>query len=183
MGVAEIRPAIPAEIRRQVLVEAGHRCAIPTCRNSANIDLHHIVPWEKCKDHKADNLIALCPNCHRLAHDGTIDKKSLFKYKEISQKLSSPPAQHKESNVKAYIKFNPNMVTEILDADNILAFTDDGVLNFSFLFEKNFEDASYVINAIGDGSVSFKVVDKDISGAKIVFDNPCPNIVRLEFRY
>jgi len=74
------RPAIPAEIRRRVLVEAGHRCAIPACRH-IEVDIHHIIPWETCKAHEYDNLIALCPNCHRRADRGEIDRKSLRLYK------------------------------------------------------------------------------------------------------
>lgn len=74
------RPPIPAEIKRRVLVEAGHRCAIPACR-FIEVDVHHIVFWEECKKHEYDNLIALCPNCHRMAHNGKIDRKSLRIYK------------------------------------------------------------------------------------------------------
>jgi hypothetical protein len=74
------RPPIPAELRRRILVEAGHRCAIPTCRY-IRVDIHHIVPWEKCKKHEYENLIALCPNCHARADDGEIDRKSLRLYK------------------------------------------------------------------------------------------------------
>lgn len=74
------RPAIPAEIRRRVLVEAGHRCAIPTCRH-VDVDVHHIVDWVECKEHKYENLIALCPNCHRRAGKGEIDRKSQRLYK------------------------------------------------------------------------------------------------------
>jgi HNH endonuclease len=74
------RPAIPADLKRRVLIEAGHRCSIPTCR-IMEIDLHHIIPWEKCLEHRYENLIALCPNCHRKAHDDTIDKKALRIYK------------------------------------------------------------------------------------------------------
>lgn len=75
------RPAIPQELRRRVLVEAGHRCAIPTCRH-IDVDVHHIVPWEECLKHEYENLIALCPNCHRRTHKpGEIDRKSLYLYK------------------------------------------------------------------------------------------------------
>ena len=74
------RSKIPTNLKRRVLIEAGHRCAIPTCRN-INVDIHHIVPFEECLKHEYQNLIALCPNCHRLAHNGTIDKKSLKIYK------------------------------------------------------------------------------------------------------
>lgn len=74
------RPGIPADLKRRVLVEAGHRCAIPTCRH-IDVDIHHIVPWKQCKAHEYDNLIALCPNCHRRADKGNIDRKSLHAYK------------------------------------------------------------------------------------------------------
>ena len=74
------RPAIPAEIRRRVLVEAGHRCAITTCRY-IEVELHHIIPWETCQAHEYENLIALCANCHRRADRGEIDRKALRIYK------------------------------------------------------------------------------------------------------
>jgi len=80
IDMAEERTPIPAELRRKVLVEAGHRCAIPTCR-SIEVDIHHIIPWEKCKKHEYSNLISLCPNCHRMADKGEIDRKSLRMYK------------------------------------------------------------------------------------------------------
>lgn len=76
----EARPAIPAELKRRVLIDSGHRCAIPTCKQT-EVDLHHIIPWESCRKHEYDNLIALCPNCHRRAHKGEIDRKSLKIYK------------------------------------------------------------------------------------------------------
>ena len=74
------RTQIRAELKRQVLIEAGHRCAIPTCRNII-VDFHHIIPWEKCKKHEYKNLIALCPTCHRRADNEEIDRKSLRMYK------------------------------------------------------------------------------------------------------
>jgi hypothetical protein len=74
------RPPIPAEIARRVLIEAGHRCAIPTCRY-IEVEIHHIVPWADGKTHRYDNLIALCANCHRRADRGEIDRKSLRIYK------------------------------------------------------------------------------------------------------
>lgn len=76
----EERDNIPTELKRIILVEAGHRCAIPTCRD-LHVDIHHIVPWSECKKHEYPNLIALCPNCHRMAEKGEIDKISLKLYK------------------------------------------------------------------------------------------------------
>lgn len=78
--MSDDRFSIPSELKRRILVEAGHRCAIPTCR-SIVVDIHHIIPWEKCKKHEYENLIALCPNCHRRADADQIDRKSLIMYK------------------------------------------------------------------------------------------------------
>ena len=72
--------AVPASIKRRVLVEAGHRCAIPTCRY-IKTQIHHIIPWAQRQEHKYPNLIALCPNCHERADRGEIDRKSLRLYK------------------------------------------------------------------------------------------------------
>jgi len=73
-------------MRRKVLVEGGHRCAIPHC-TFTEIDVHHIVPWEICQEHSPENLIALCPNCHRRAHKGEIDRKALIMYKLRGQRI------------------------------------------------------------------------------------------------
>jgi len=78
--MTEERPRIPTDLRRRVLVESGHRCAIPTCRH-IDIDIHHIIPWSSSPTHRYEDLIALCPNCHRRADRGEIDRRSLRLYK------------------------------------------------------------------------------------------------------
>jgi len=45
------------------------------------VELAHIVPWSRCKEHAFDNLIALCPNCHTRYDKGEIDRKSMQSYK------------------------------------------------------------------------------------------------------
>jgi hypothetical protein len=175
------RQAIPTEIRRQILVEAGHRCAIQTCRNSVDIDIHHITPWAQCQEHAANNLIALCPNCHRMADKGKIDKFCLRKYKEICKKLLQPSNFDEINSAHAYIKFNPNMPTEIIGAKNLSSFADIGKLNFKFSFSKPFENATYVANALGDGAIFYKTSEKSDESIQVEFQAPCPDIVLLEF--
>ncbi len=75
-----MRTAIPVELKRTILVEAGHRCAIPTCR-ATNVEIAHIKPWNQVKKHEYENLIALCPNCHTRFDKGEIDTKSMKRYK------------------------------------------------------------------------------------------------------
>lgn len=75
------RENIPANIKRAVLVEAGHRCAIPTCR-STTTEIAHIISWAETQDNSFENLIALCPNCHtRYDQKKEIDRKSIKMYK------------------------------------------------------------------------------------------------------
>jgi len=75
------RVTIPTNLRRKILVEAGHRCAIQTCRSLIEVDVHHIIPLKEGGKDEYENLIALCPNCHRMADRNKIDKESLRMYK------------------------------------------------------------------------------------------------------
>lgn len=75
------RDTIPVEVKRAVLVEAGHRCAIPTCR-ATTTEIAHIVPWADTQDNSFENLIALCPNCHtRFDQKREIDRLAVKMYK------------------------------------------------------------------------------------------------------
>jgi hypothetical protein len=74
------RPPLPRQLERDVLMEAGHRCAIPTCKQTP-VMIAHIVPYSEVKNHTFDNLIALCPTCHKRYDDGDIDRKSMRLYK------------------------------------------------------------------------------------------------------
>lgn len=80
--MAEDRPEIPREVRRALLVEAGHRCAIPACR-AHPVVIDHIDDWARVREHKFENLIVLCSNCHSRKGEGRgqIDRKSLRQYK------------------------------------------------------------------------------------------------------
>jgi hypothetical protein len=76
------RDPVPAQVKRSVLVEAGHRCAIPSCR-ATTTEIAHIVPWAETRDNSFENLIALCPNCHtRYDQKREIDRPSMKMYKQ-----------------------------------------------------------------------------------------------------
>jgi HNH endonuclease len=62
--------------KRMALVEAGHRCAIPTCRHPTT-EIAHIVPESQSHDDSFANLIALCPKCQ----NKEIDARSMSMYK------------------------------------------------------------------------------------------------------
>ena len=55
---------IPAEIRRSVRQNAFFGCAACGC---PVIEYHHIVPFSEIQEHTAENIVALCPTCHKRA--------------------------------------------------------------------------------------------------------------------
>ncbi len=70
-----IDPPVSA-VKRRVLAEAAHRCAIPTCRNPTT-EIAHIAPKSQSHDDSFENLIALCPDCQKKE----IDRQSIGMYK------------------------------------------------------------------------------------------------------
>ena len=130
------RPTISADLKRRILVEAGYRCAIPTCRH-IDTEIHHIVPWEKCKKHEYDNLIALCPNCHKRADEEEIDRKSLRLYKENLRFIHDKFSQLEVDTLFELYKCNiKNKGTNISSA---LPFPP-----YSQIFLKRIVDANYI---------------------------------------
>jgi hypothetical protein len=81
---ARVRPArdrksrrakqtIPPATRRTVLRRDQQRCAVPGCRNSQFLDVHHIQPRSEGGGNDADNLITLCGAHHRAGHRGELE--------------------------------------------------------------------------------------------------------------
>jgi hypothetical protein len=79
--VPEGRDPIPADLQRALFIEAGYRCAIPTCRVIGPLEIDHIEDWAKVKEHKFVNMIVLCANSHGLKGEGPrkLNRKALIK--------------------------------------------------------------------------------------------------------
>lgn len=58
----EPRRAILPSLKKQVLEESRHQCAI--CGSGAFLELAHIVPYAQGGGHTRENLMVLCPTCH-----------------------------------------------------------------------------------------------------------------------
>ena len=85
----DMRTAMKAKQNPYLLYAFNFECAV--CRWSlpsfdtpnggmepaAGCEMHHIVPVAEGGSNKADNLILLCPNCHKLAHAGYYSKDFL----------------------------------------------------------------------------------------------------------
>ena len=79
---------IPDRTRRQVLIEAGYRCGVPTCRGILAIDIHHIVEVRENGGSEPSNLIAICPTCHALFHRGVYSREAIYAWKQVLISLS-----------------------------------------------------------------------------------------------
>jgi hypothetical protein len=125
----ERRPPIPSELYRAALIEAGHRCAIPTCRQTP-VEIAHIVAWSQCKEHKVENLIALCPTCHTRFDRGEIDKQSILVYKRNLVVLSSRYGDMEQRVLKLFAREPDKEDFWLLDDLEILLLylLEDGII-------------------------------------------------------
>lgn len=57
--------------------------------NVTSCDVHHVVPVYQGGKDVLNNLITLCPNCHRMAHRNLLSQDNLFKV-IYSRTISSP---------------------------------------------------------------------------------------------
>lgn len=73
---------IPKEEKDKVDNSSNFKCS--WCGVNLS-DRHHIHHFSEGGENNAENLILLCPNCHRLAHQGKISEKEL---KERRKKIS-----------------------------------------------------------------------------------------------
>lgn len=142
--MSEGREHIPAAVKRAVLVEAGHRCAIPTCRQ-VPVEIAHIVPYAKTQNNNFENLIALCPTCHTRFDAGQIDRQSMRQYKANLSVVSSRYSDLERRLIEYFVD-NPHCDTIFLPGglQLLLAYlVKDGLL----------EIKAKLVPGIGGGSI------------------------------
>lgn len=77
----EDRPAVPAQLKRDLMEEAGYRCAIQTCKGTDALEMAHIIPWSEVREHSFENMIVLCAVDHFRYDNGKIPRKSIEAFK------------------------------------------------------------------------------------------------------
>jgi len=88
------RKSLPVDTRIRVLHEAGYVCGNPACRCIVTLDMHHLVPVADGGPDDPDNLLALCPNCHRRHHNKEIPIESLRAWKMLLVALNHAYDKH-----------------------------------------------------------------------------------------
>lgn len=126
------RPDIPRPLERAVRVEAGHRCAIPTCRETSGLQIHHIEDWAKVREHTFENLILLCAVCHARVTAGQIDKRSVMAYKANLSILASRYGDLERRVLDRFVS-QPDLTEVAVDTSHTLLLDYlilDGVLEY-----------------------------------------------------
>lgn len=100
-GSMSSRPSIPTNVKRDVLHESRHRCAV--CGHALSLEMAHVIPWRKTKDHSLENLIALCPNCHSQADSEDWGADYLRRYKNAPFALEGRQAKRTTASQQAAI--------------------------------------------------------------------------------
>jgi hypothetical protein len=77
------RRSIPTGLRRQLMLEAGWKCAVIRCEHETGLDIHHIDSNPANNDY--DNLIVLCAVHHRRTTSGEIDATACRTLKALLQ--------------------------------------------------------------------------------------------------
>lgn len=121
----EGRPEIPAQMKRDLLEEVGHRCAIPTCKSTEILEFAHIDPWAKVKVHTFDNIIVLCANDHARYDRERISRQSMLAYKRNLSVLNGRYSEF-EQRLLRLLAQTPSV---LLEGGNIL------VINTMYLEE------------------------------------------------
>ena len=137
MAYGKDRPNIPAEVRRQVMTEAGHHCTVRHCLEDI-VEVHHID--ENRENNDPSNLIVLCDKHHKLAHRGVISRMDQRKYKEL---LVQPPifapsfqrSEHDKRLLERISNIFPYDVIEMLRIEPFGKFVRKEIIDPIFDFE------------------------------------------------
>ncbi|MHC9538095.1 MAG: HNH endonuclease [Vulcanimicrobiota bacterium] len=64
--------AIPAPLRKKVLLRDGYTCQAPECGRNIFLTIHHIIAFAIAGIHCIGSLMVLCAGCHALVHEGKL---------------------------------------------------------------------------------------------------------------
>jgi 5-methylcytosine-specific restriction endonuclease McrA len=64
--------AVPAPVRRAVMLRDRMRCRVPGCTGRRYVDVHHLIARADGGEHSRRNCLLLCGRCHTRVHDGRL---------------------------------------------------------------------------------------------------------------
>jgi hypothetical protein len=117
--MSDDRPSIPAALERDLMIEAGYRCAV--CKTPEPLEIDHIEEWSVVKEHEFHNMIVLCPNCHSRKKNTSdprhINRASL---KRIKANLMMLNGRYSDLERRIIEKFQEDLASKAIDTPSIV---------------------------------------------------------------
>jgi HNH endonuclease len=84
--MARERNKTPQSLKKQLVADAGGKCANPGCP-AYRTHIHHIQRWSVYETHDGEHMVAVCPTCHDAIHNGPllIDDATVRRWKGIER--------------------------------------------------------------------------------------------------
>lgn len=149
------RTKIPDATRALVLLEAGYKCANPTCRHILTLELHHIVWVKDGGGNDPSNLVALCPNCHSLHTHKHIPAEAIHTWKSLLVALNS--ANHGTADLLLVLAADEKRTREAVTENQFnlpFRFTGDGLPALSGLLTSGIIEISKHYSGVSIGGSS-----------------------------
>lgn len=145
---------IPKKIKDKVIRKASYRCS--RCQ-SLPVEVCHIIPRKDGGTDDIKNLIALCPNCHKMYDNGNINREQIISLKnwwlkQVEPSLNSPYYQPEllrniDFKLKKIQMDNQqgikNIQDELYDLKNTMRNLTDNLIN-----SLNFKNISSAVSGI-----------------------------------
>jgi hypothetical protein len=177
----------PVAVRRSLLVESSHRCAV--CHHATFLQFHHMIEFGKIGHHDPRHMLAVCGTCHDLCSKGFIDYVAQQEYK---RRLEQPlwragvgdEAQWRKSDLQTLKTLLSTVPTDLLqrfvdlaESDRIpgeiLVFweTFQGTVNslMFHIYDQQLDEAVRRFYHAFDHSLSFGHCFARVSNARFVF--------------
>lgn len=154
---------VPRPMQRQLKEEAGYRCSIPTCKGTSALELAHIVPWSKVKEHTFENIIVLCAVCHTRYDHKEIPRASIEQFK---RNLSLLTHRYSQMEYRALTFFASNLddyylvtaldtfvFSNLIDDGHLKPQMGGGMVHVQVIGGKEYEVPGYWIYELTDSGV------------------------------
>lgn len=170
------RPAIPAAVAREVRQRCGFSCIL--C-GGLIVEYEHIIPYAENPEHKAENIVLLCPKHHTEVTSGRMDKRKIIEAARL-------PYAIKNGYNFGFYDFEPHGGLKVFVSSTFFDFqSNSGNVDvvtifdktlFSILYDEGFPQFSFEIYDIS-GELAIKVERNELRMCKRLWD------IRLAGKY
>jgi hypothetical protein len=117
-----VRVKISPATKREVLLEAGYKCARPVCHNVIALQIHHMVYVSDGGSNDPSNLLPLCGYCHDMHHAHHFSAEAIRVWKGLLVALN-----------QAFDRKSIDLLILLYKQFSGTSYTADGVLWFAGL--------------------------------------------------